>query len=288
MSDLDQFIDRADRLLGRIEGLLSLTAAEPDWNSHIVFRWRKQFQRGYLRPVRYPHALRLNDLRRIDRQKAELDRNTRQFLAGLPSNNALLWGARGTGKSSLIKALLNTYADRGLRLIEVEREELVELPDIVEVLYERPERFMIFCDDLSFEADDASYKALKAILDGSVSTAPDNVILYATSNRRHLLPEYMSENQATRIVDGELHHGEAVEEKISLSERFGLWLSFHPFSQDDYLSVVAYWLKNLQNTNQLDEETRAAALRWALTRGSRSGRVAWQFARDWVGRHGRY
>ncbi len=288
MSDLVQLIDRADRLLGRIEGLLPQAAAEPDWNSHIAFRWRKLFQRGYLRPVRYPHALSLNDLQRIDRQKTELDRNTRQFLAGLPSNNALLWGARGTGKSSLIKALLNTYADRGLRLIEVEREELVELPDIVEVLYERPERFMIFCDDLSFEADDASYKALKAILDGSVSTAPDNVILYATSNRRHLLPEYMSENQATRIVDGELHHGEAVEEKISLSERFGLWLSFHPFSQDDYLSVVAYWLKNLRNTDQLDEETRASALRWALTRGSRSGRVAWQFARDWVGRHGRY
>lgn len=288
MSDLEQLIDRADRLLRQIEGLLPQTASEPDWTSHVAFRWRKQFQQGYLRPVRYPHALRLQDLQRIDRQKSELDRNTRQFLAGLPANNALLWGARGTGKSSLIKALLNTYSDRGLRLIEVDKEELVELPDIVEVLYERPERFLIFCDDLSFEADDASYKALKAILDGSVSTAPDNVVVYATSNRRHLLPEYMSENQATRIVDGELHHGEAVEEKISLSERFGLWLSFHPFSQDDYLSVVTYWLQDLGTSKSFNDETRTAALRWALTRGSRSGRVAWQFARDWVGRHGHY
>ena len=222
----------------------------------------------------------------MDRQKAEIQRNTRQFIAGLPANNVLLWGARGTGKSSLIKALLNEYADQGLRMIEVDKDDLVHWADIVERVYDRPERFLLYCDDLSFEADDASYKALKAILDGSISAAPENVLLYATSNRRHLLPEYMSENQDSRIVEGELHHGEAVEEKISLSERFGLWLSFHPFSQDDYLAIVAYWLGELGWTEGLDEESRKLALRWALTRGSRSGRVAWQFARDWVGRQG--
>jgi predicted AAA+ superfamily ATPase len=241
-------------------------------------------QRGFLQPVRHPHQLRLRDLQRIDRQKTEMDRNTRQFLAGLPANNVLLWGPRGTGKSSLIKALLNEYAEQGLRMIEVEKEDLITLPDIVDHVYDRPEKFLLYCDDLSFEGDDPSYKALKAILDGSISASPENVLLYATSNRRHLLPEYMSENQASRIVDGELHHGEAVEEKVSLSERFGLWLSFHPFSQDDYLAIVKYWLHELNYNQDMDDETRKQALQWALTRGSRSGRVAWQFARDWVGR----
>lgn len=286
MTDLHAVLEHAERLLGRIETLLPAVPAEPDWSASIAFRWRKDRHQGYFQPVAHPHRLRLSDLQRIDRQKDELVRNTRQLLAGLPANNALLWGARGTGKSSLIKALLNVYADQGLRLIEVDKAELIQLPDIVERLYGRPERFLLFCDDLSFEADEPGYKSLKAILDGSISAAPDNVLLYATSNRRHLLPEYMAENRDARIVDGELHHGEAVEEKISLSERFGLWLSFHPFSQDDYLAVVGYWLGRLGFAGEPDEETRAAALRFALTRGSRSGRVAWQFARDWVGRHG--
>ena len=215
-----------------------------------------------------------------------MDLNARQFLAGRPCNNVLLWGARGTGKSSLIKALLNEHADRGLRLIEVDKHDLIDLPDIVESLFERPERFLLYCDDLSFEANDPSYKALKAMLDGSISTAPDNVLLCATSNRRHLLPEYLRENQDTQIVEGELHHGEAVEEKISLSERFGLWLSFHPFGQDDYLAIVAHWLEQLGWPAGLDGAAHEEALRWALQRGSRSGRVAWQFARDWVGRNG--
>ena len=277
--------ERLAATLERLEALLPAPPEAPDWISCRAFRWRHLGQRGHLQAVRHPHRLRLADLRRIDRQKAALDRNLRQFLAGQPCNNALLWGARGTGKSSLVKALLNEYADRGLRLIEVDKHDLLDLADIVEPLYDRPERFLLYCDDLSFEANDPSYKALKAMLDGSISAAPENVLLCATSNRRHLLPEYLRENQDARIVEGELHHGEAVEEKISLSERFGLWLSFHPFSQDDYLDIVGHWLVQLGG-ERLDEAAREEALRWALQRGSRSGRVAWQFARDWVGRRG--
>ena len=231
---LNSLLHHAERLLSRLETLLPPPPPEPDWENCTAFRWRKRGERGYLQPVRHPHRLRLQDLQCIDRQKAELERNVRQFLAGRPFNNVLLWGARGTGKSSLLKALLNEYAGQGLRLIEVDKHDLIDLPAIVEPLYERPERFMLFCDDLSFTADDPSYKALKAVLDGSISAAPDTVMLCVTSNRRHLLPEFMSENLDARLIDGELHHGEAVEEKISLSERFGLWLSFHPFSQDDY------------------------------------------------------
>lgn len=250
-----------------------------------AWRWRRLQQRGgYLQPVRHIHPLRLADLQRIDRQKAALDLNVRQFLAGHSCNHVLLWGSRGTGKSSLIKALLNEYAEQGLRLIEVDKHDLLDLPDIVEPLFERPERFLIYCDDLSFEANDPSYKALKALLDGSISVLPNNVLLCATSNRRHLLPEYQQDNLDVRLVDGELHYGEAVEEKISLSERFGLWLSFHPFNQEDYLAIVAYWLQCLHWSAGLDEAARHHALQWALQRGSRSGRVAWQFARDWVGR----
>ncbi len=278
--------ERLAMILERLEALLPAVPPTPDWERYRAFRWRRLGQRGYLQPVRYPHRLQLTDLCQIERQKTALDLNLRQFLAGHPYNNVLLWGARGTGKSSLVKALLNEYAGCGLRLIEVDKNDLIDLPDIVDPLYDRPERFLIYCDDLSFEADDPSYKALKAMLDGSISAAPDNVLLCATSNRRHLLPEYQRENQNAQIIEGELHHGEAVEEKISLSERFGLWLSFHPFSQDDYLLIVAHWLQQLGAPTTLDELTRQQALQWALQRGSRSGRVAWQFARDWVGRNG--
>ncbi len=274
----------AERLtvaLERLAATLPTVPTMPDWANSRAFRWR----RGHLWPVRHPHRLRLADLQCIDRQKVALDRNVRQFLARRPCNNALLWGARGTGKSSLVKALLNEYAGQGLRLIEVDRHDLLDLPEIVEPLFSRPERFLLYCDDLSFEANDPGYKALKAMLDGSISATPDNVLLCATSNRRHLLPEYLRENQESQLIDGELHHGEAVEEKISLSERFGLWLSFHPFSQEDYLAIVSYWLEQLHWPAGLDADTRAAALQWALQRGSRSGRVAWQFARDWIGQH---
>ena len=278
-------LERLLHLLERWERSWPPATPDVDWQSWQAWRWRRAGQRGYLQPVRHPHRLRLADLQRIERQKTALDLNVRQFLAARPCNHVLLWGARGTGKSSLIKALLNEYAAQGLRLIEVDKHDLLDLPDIVEPLFERPERFLLYCDDLSFEANDPSYKALKAILDGSISAAPDNVLLCATSNRRHLLPEYQQDNADVRLVDGEIHYGEAVEEKISLSERFGMWLSFHPFNQEDYLAIVSYWLERMAWEVGLDEATRRAALQWALQRGSRSGRVAWQFARDWVGQH---
>ncbi|MGD8430513.1 MAG: ATP-binding protein [Ectothiorhodospiraceae bacterium] len=283
---LARVIHRAEQLIDRLEGVLPPATAEPDWDSAIAFRWRRHANRGFLAAVAHPHRIRLSQLRNVENQKAELDRNTRQFLNGLPANNALLWGSRGTGKSSLIKALLTEYADRGLRVIETEGHDLVDLPQIVDLVYGRPERFILFCDDLSFEADDSSYKALKAVLDGSLSAPPDNLVVYATSNRRHLLPEYQSENEDARVVDGEIHHGEAVEEKISLSERFGLWLSFYPFDQQRYLDICFGWLEELGVAVDNPEPVRAAALRYALGRGSRSGRVAWQFARDWAGRTG--
>jgi len=282
----DHVIDRLEGLLDRVEKLTPAGAREPDWSSTYAFRWRKHRGGGYIQAVMHPHRIRLDDLQDIDRQRDELDRNTRQFLNKLPANNALLWGSRGTGKSSLVKALMNEYRDEGLRVIEVDKNDLIDLPDVVEHIQDRPERFLLFCDDLSFESDDSSYKALKAILDGSVHAPPENVLIYATSNRRHLLPEYMSENLDAHHVNGEIHHSEAVEEKISLSERFGLWLSFYPFKQEQYLGIVAHWLKSFQVASVDNEAVRAAALQWALARGSRSGRSAYQFARDWAGRQG--
>lgn len=281
MSSTDDILTRASTLIGRIEELLPRPVAPPSWDA-TAFRWRKDGQRGRLEAIGHPHRLALEDLLCIDAQRAEIERNTRQFLAGRSANNVLLWGSRGTGKSSLIKALLNAYQDQGLRLIEVDKDDLLDLPDILDIIRDRPERFIVYCDDLSFEASESGYKALKAVLDGSVSAALDNLLIYATSNRRHLLPEYQSENQATRLVDGEIHHGEGVEEKISLSDRFGIWLSFYPFTQDQYLTVVRHWLQRLGADPS--PEAERVALQWALRRGSRSGRTAWQFARDWAGR----
>ncbi len=283
---LASLLERAHGLLERLEQVLPAPPEQPDWESAIAFRWRRRGPRPVLEPVRHPHGLKPDQLRNVDRQRSLIERNTRQFVRGLPANNALLWGSRGTGKSSLVKAMLTAYAGDGLRLIQVDKDELVDLPDILELVWDRPERFILFCDDLSFEADDGSYKALKAVLDGSVSAAPDNLLIYATSNRRHLLPEYLTENEEARNVDGEIHHGEAVEEKISLSERFGLWVSFHPFNQDAYLDIVWNWLRELGADTTDVERIREEALRYALSRGSRSGRVAWQFARDWSGRQG--
>jgi len=292
MKELKQLLVRAEALLARLEPLLPAQVAAPDWQASTAFRWRvSRDGRGRLQSVTHASHISLADLHHVDVQKEQIDQNTRQFVAGKPSNNVLLTGARGTGKSSLIKACLNQYANQGLRLIEVEKEHLVDLPDIVEMVAQRPERFIIFCDDLSFEEGESGYKALKVALDGSIATQSDNVLIYATSNRRHLLPERMSDNISyVHTEDGDLHPGETVEEKISLSERFGLWVSFYPFRQDDYLSIVHYWLKHfsvkVDKSGKADQvEIEAEALRWALQRGSRSGRVAWQFARDYAGKH---
>lgn len=285
MTQLDQFLARAEHLLNRLETLLPAAKQVPDWHLGHAYRWRKRGGQGYLQVVRHASTIALDDLRNVAIQKAQIEQNTRQFVHGKPANNVLLTGARGTGKSSLIKACLNQFADQGLRLIEVDKSDLADLPDIVDLIAERSERFIIFCDDLSFEEGEAGYKALKVALDGSIAAQSDNVLIYATSNRRHLLPEKMSDNAGYKHGDdGDLHPGETVEEKISLSERFGLWVSFYPFKQDDYLDIVAYWLNSMGCTTTQIEEARGDALRWALQRGSRSGRVAWQFARDYAGK----
>ena len=281
---LERLLARAEAVLARLEATLPPAPSAPDWQAAVAFRWRKRNGRGWLQAVRHPHPIRLADLDRIDDQKARIVANTRQFLAGRPANNVLLTGSRGSGTSSLVKAALNEFARKGLRLIEVDKDDLVDLADIVEQIEGRPERFIIFCDDLSFEAGETAYKALKSVLDGSVAAPPDNVLIYATSNRRHLMPEYFAENLDTTRVDDEIHPGEATEEKISLSERFGLWLSFYPISQDDYLDIVRHWLRHFGVDAARIAGCERDALNWALGRGSRSGRVAWQFARDLAGR----
>lgn len=286
MNDVASLMARAERLIERLERMLPGEAEAPDWSAAPAFLWRRRHGCATLQPVIRPHGIRLDDLRDVDDQKARIDQNTRQFLEGRRANNVLLTGARGTGKSSLVKALLNAYAERGLRLIEIDKTDLVDLPDIIELVAGRPERFILFCDDLSFAEAEPGYKALKSVLDGSVAAVPDNVLIYATSNRRHLMPEYHDENLQARHIDGEVHPGEAVEEKISLSERFGLWISFYPFSQDEYLRIVHHWLKTFGLDDDAIAAARQEALQWALMRGSRSGRVAWQFARDHAGRFG--
>jgi uncharacterized protein len=283
----ERLIERAGELISRIEAILPQTLSAPDWGASTAWRYRKRSSgHGVLEPVRHVAAIRLADLKEIDAQKEKIQRNTLQFVQGQPANNVLLTGARGTGKSSLIKACLNEYAGQGLRLIEVDKADLVDLPDIVDVVAAREEKFIVFCDDLSFEEGEPGYKALKSILDGSVAAATPNVLIYATSNRRHLLPEYMKENLSyTHTQDGEVHPGEVVEEKISLSERFGLWVSFYPFNQDEYLAITAQWLSWFGVKAEAISAARPEALVWALERGSRSGRVAYQFARDFAGRH---
>lgn len=280
---LERLLCRAESVLARLEANLPPAPPMPDWHGAIAWRWRRQGGTGWLQPVRKPHPIQLDDLNTIDAQKARVVANTEQFVAGQPANNVLLTGSRGCGKSSLVKAVLNAYADRGLRLIEVDKDDLVDLPEIVERLDGRPEKFILFCDDLSFEAGETAYKALKSVLDGSVAAPPDNVLIYATSNRRHLMPEYFSENLEAHSVGDEIHPGEAMEEKVSLSERFGLWVSFYPFTQDDYLAVFAYWARQFGVPDKAIAAHEREALNWALSRGSRSGRVAWQCARDLAG-----
>jgi hypothetical protein len=287
---LDRFLSRAEALIDRLEALLPQAHATLDWNTSVAFRWRKsggKESRGHLQPVTHVSAITLDDLHNIEPQKCQIEQNTKQFVEGKPANNVLLTGARGTGKSSLIKACLNRYHGQGLRLIEVDKSDLADLADIVDLVAGRPERFIIFCDDLSFEEGESGYKALKVALDGSVAAQSDNVLIYATSNRRHLMPERMSDNATyVHTDDGDLHPGETVEEKISLSERFGLWVSFYPFKQDDYLDIVAHWLAHFGCNAEQIAAAQADALRWALQRGSRSGRVAWQFAKDYAGKAG--
>ncbi|MDX9995441.1 MAG: ATP-binding protein [Rhodocyclaceae bacterium] len=282
MQGLESLIQRLESLVARAESLLPGPAAPPDWNA-VAFRWRGTPAR--LEPVRHPHKIRLADLKGVEAQKAAIERNTRQFVAGKPANNVLLTGARGTGKSSLVKGVLAKFAKQGLRLIEVDRNDLLGLPGIIDLVAGRPERFIVFCDDLSFEASEPGYKALKSALDGSVAAPPENLLIYATSNRRHLMPERFAENRETvHGDDGEIHPGETTEEKISLSERFGLWLSFYPFDQDHYLDICVHWLHVFGVDEKSALAARQEALQWALQRGSRSGRVAWQFARDYAGR----
>jgi len=276
-----------DRLLERLDELLPPAPPATDWKASVALRWRRgagRNGRGWLQPVRHVHRMRLADLKGIDAQIARVERNTRQFIEGRPANNVLLTGARGTGKSSIVKGLLNKYQGQGLRLVEVEKNDLVDLPAITDALAGRAERFLIFCDDLTFHGAEEGYIALKVALDGSISTTSENMLIYATSNRRHLMPEYMAENLETKYLGEEIHPGETVEEKISLSERFGLWVTFYPFDQDEYLKIVAHWLKTLGCPARDAEAAREEALQWSLQRGSRSGRVAYQFARDWAGR----
>lgn len=282
MSDFSAIVAELKQLNQILQNSLPVPHPAPDFAQGIAFRWRSSPRGGWLETVRDLSPIHLADLRNIDRQKAEITRNTLQFVRGFPANNVLLTGSRGTGKSSLIRALLNEFSDQGLRVVEIDRHLLHELPDLVDILHQRAERFIVYCDDLSFSEDDSSYRALKTTLDGSLHAGSDNVLIYATSNRRHLLPEYMQENQqAHYVANDELHPGEAVDDKISLSDRFGMWLTFYPNSQEDYLAAVAVWLE--KQGLVLDEESRAAALQWALTRGNRSSRAASQFARDWAG-----
>lgn len=288
MNAVESLVARAEALLVRLEAVLPRAATAPDWGASVAFRYRRRGAGAVLEPVRHVATIRLSDLKEVEPQKERLMRNTAQFVTGRGANNALLTGARGTGKSSLIKACLNEFSAQGLRLIEVDKADLVDLPDLVELVAGRPEKFIVYCDDLSFDEGEPGYKALKSILDGSVSQSSDNVLIYATSNRRHLLPEYMKENLSYQHTeDGEVHPGEGVEEKISLSERFGLWISFYPFTQAEYLAIVGQWLRAFGQTEQAVAAARPEALVWALERGSRSGRVAQQFARDWAARdHG--
>lgn len=283
MPDFDQFITRLEQLIKRVEAVLPAATPEPDWSAS-AFRWRvKTNGIGYLQAVKHPHYVELDALKNIETQKASIVRNTRQFIAGNQANNVLLTGARGTGKSTLVKAVWTAFAKDGLKIIEVDKTDLLHLADIVDLVGERPEKFIIFCDDLSFEEGEISYKALKSVLDGSISAPTANMLFYSTSNRRHLLPQKMRDNlDVVSYEDGEVRPNDSIEEKVSLSERFGLWLSFYPFSQDDYLAAANYWVKQLGGT--WDDQTEAAALLWHRTRGARSGRVAWQFAKDFVGR----
>ncbi len=281
MTDFVNLVDRLDRLLDRVETLFFQSIVVPDWNAS-AFRWRISPQnKGYLQAVLSPHKVEWDSIKNCDTQKQGLLKNTQQFVEGRLANNVLLTGARGTGKSSLVKACWNQFADKGLKIIEVDKTDLRFLMDIVDLIADRPEKFIVFCDDLSFEEGETSYKALKSVLEGSIVNPGSNMLFYATSNRRHLMPQSMKENLDVSYEDGELRPGDAIEEKVSLSDRFGLWLSFYPFSQDEYLAAAEYWIRHFGGT--WDQSVAEASLLWERSRGSRSGRVAWQFAKGYLG-----
>jgi len=276
------------RVLTAVEQLLPRPVTPLDWSTCPAANWRRRSFSGFLDPIMSFASMSPDDLLGIDRQKQVVEENTRQFLAGYPANNILLWGTRGTGKSSLVRALLQTYAPQGLRVVQVDKSDLVNLPDIVDRIRSEPYRFIVFADDVSFETGESSYKVLKSALDGAVYAPPENVLIYVTSNRRHLLPEYESDNRGAMLVNNEIHHGEAVEEKISLSGRFGLWVGFHPFSQDQYVEVTRQWLERLCQQNNCpftwNRDVEKEAIDWSHAKGDRSGRISWQFATQWVGR----
>jgi len=275
------------RVLASVEQLLPRAIGEVDWSTTIAANWRRHSFAGYLEPVDDVDPVQLDDLLGIDKQKRALDENTRQFVSGFPCNNVLLWGTRGTGKSTLVRALLNTYADQGLRVIQVDKDDLIYLPDIFSAIKGQDYRFIILCDDLSFEAGESSYKMLKSALDGSVYAAPQNVRFYVTSNRRYLLPEYETDNLGFKMVNNELHAGEGVEEKSSLADRFGLWVPFHLFTQDQYFDLVKQISSRLAAESGIsvewNQELRDAALKWSHDKSKRCGRTALQFSRFWVG-----
>ena len=281
MTSLENLIARAEDLIGKLEAIFHAPVEPVDWSAH-AWRWVMQGSRGSLQAVAHPHQISLQNIQFVDAQKAEVVRNTRQFLQGFTANHVLLTGARGTGKSSLVKALLHAYANEGLRLIEVEKHDLIHLNQIVKLVRNRPEKFIIFCDDLTFEANDVGYKALKVVLDGSIAGGADNLLIYSTSNRKNLMPEMMADNLAVKHADGEVRPNETLDEKVALAERFGLWLSFYPFDQDEYLAICQGWLATL--AVDFDEAAKKAALSFSHTRGMRSGRVAYQFARDYAGK----
>jgi hypothetical protein len=283
-----ELTEQLKRVLTSLEQLLPKPAAKINWSECHAANWRQHSFAGFLEPIYNIESLHMDDLMGIDEQKQVVETNTRQFLAGLPANNILMWGSRGTGKSSLVRALLHTYALRGLRVMQVDKDDLIHLPDIVDAIKDEPYKYIIFSDDLSFGVGESSYKILKSALDGSVYATPENVLIYVTSNRRHLLPEYESDNRGAMMVEGEIHHGESVEEKISLSGRFGIWVSFHPFSQEQYLSVTRQWVEKLCRksgaTLEWNKETADEAILWSQKKGDRSGRIAYQFATNWVGK----
>lgn len=288
-----ELLRKLESVLDSVEQMLPRSAdVQLDWSIHMGAVWTEHWLGGFLSPVETIEEIALSDLLGMDIQMHKVAQNTKQLVAGWPANNVLLWGSRGTGKSSLVRALLNEYCNDGLRLIQVDKQQLQHLPTIVGAIKEEPYKFILFCDDLAFNETEANYKELKSALDGALFSLPDNIVIYATSNRRHLLPEYQSENQQAKMVDGQIHHGDAIEEKVSLSDRFGVWVSFYPINQEFYLQIAQHWTEKLalqwQDNKPIktvwNEQARAEALRWALGRGTRSGRTAYQFARYWIGK----